>query len=600
MWQFMKGTGSIYGLRGNYWYDERRDPEKATRAAARCLKDLYTQYGDWYLVLVGYNAGGGRVNRGIRKSGTYDFWAMRDQLPKETRNYIPQYIAVTLMAMKPEPFGLTVQKQDTLRYDVVSVDDCIDLAVLAECAGTDLNTLRDLNPELLQWCTPPNYKGYHLKIPVGKSVRFTEQYALIPPEKKQDWIAHTVKRGETPSSIAKRYGMLTSVLLEMNHLPKTKRLKPNSTLIIPVQGRSLAARTDKKAEEEIRRTLDASLKNDETSSADDETMLEPAGKTKIIYKTKRGEKLTTIAKRFAVRTTDIRIWNDIGYGKTVRAGAKITLFIPSTKVASYRSIAGVRVEAKEARAKSLAEKAEPKATRAKKDPDISGASIHRVAKRETLEKIAKAEGVSVDDLKAWNNLASSTIKVGQKLRLQGDDAEKTVAAESKPAGRAKQALAKNDEQPSPRVKEKAAAAKGEPKIARAKKKESAKPALYTVKKKETLEKIALANGVTVADLKRWNGLRTSRIKAGDELTISGAGAAESDLASVEAPAAKKSARKTSAAKRSFVTYSVKHGDTLERISKKFDVAITELKKWNDLSTSKIKPGDKIKIQQDIN
>ncbi|MGE5315406.1 MAG: LysM peptidoglycan-binding domain-containing protein [Acidobacteriota bacterium] len=596
MWQFVRGTGALYGLRGNFWYDERRDPEKATRAAARHLKDLYAQYGDWYLVLVGYNAGGGRVNRGIRKSGTNDFWEMREHLPKETRNYIPQYIAVTLMAMKPEAFGINVAKDDTLRYDVVSVDDCVDLAVLAECAGTDLATIRELNPELLQWCTPPNYKGYHLKIPLGASERFTAKYAEIPPEKKQDWIAHTVRRGETATSVAKRYGMLASVLLEVNHLSgRTKKLKANSTLLIPVQGRSLAAKIDRQNDDEELQAMKSRIVRDERSADDDDdAVLAPAGKTKILYKTKKGEKLTSIAKRFAVRTTDIRIWNDIGYGKTVRSGARITLFVPSSKVSKYRLMAGVTVEPKESRSKkSYASSAEPSQSK-RQTSAASAAQTHKVAKNETLEKIAKEAGVTVAQLKQWNNLKSSTIKAGQKLKLHGDEEAAADIAEARPSKRQAQA-----EKAEPKtVKEKAAAEKSEPKSAHKKKAAEESPALYTVKKKETLEKIARDNGVTVAELKKWNDLKGTKIKAGDKLALSGsASSASGDDETL--PPVKKSSKKGKA-KQQYVTYSVKRGDTLERISKKFDVAINEIKKWNDLSSNKIKPGDKIKIQQDMN
>ena len=604
LWQFVKGTGSLYGLRGNFWYDERRDPEKATRAAARHLKDLYTQYNDWYLVLVGYNAGGGRVNRGIRKSGTYDFWAMRDNLPKETRNYIPQYIAVTLMAMKPEPFGLKVEKEDTLRYEAVSVDDCVDLAVLADCAGTTVDSLRELNPELLQWCTPPNYKGYRLKVPVGSSARFTENYAQLPPEKKQDWIAHAVRRGETPGSIAKRYGLLTSVLLEVNHLPRVKRLKVGSTLLIPVQGHTILAKMGKTADDDALRAMNTSLKASNNDDAvDEESVSVPAGKTKIIYKTKKGEKLTVIAKRFAVRVTDIRIWNDIAYGKTVRAGAKIALFVPNAKVAAYRTIAGVTVEKKDVRGRQLAAREE---SGAKQSGGSSAASVHKVTKGETLEKIARASGVGIDDLKAWNNLASSKITIGQKLRVRGP--EQTTAAADVPDPKGKtgskkttakeKTVAVNTESKKSAVKEQAAADEKTTAAGKKKAKQTTAPATHIVKNGETLDKIAKANGVTVAELKKWNELTGSKIKPGDELTVDGKRSVARGETG-DAFIAKKGTKKNTAAKQTFLTYSVKRGDTLERISKKFDVAVAEIKKWNDLSSSKIKPGDKIRIQQGV-
>jgi membrane-bound lytic murein transglycosylase D len=589
LWQFMKGTGALYGLRGNFWYDERRDPEKATRAAARHLKDLYAQYNDWYLVLVGYNAGGGRVNRGIRKSGTYDFWAMRDNLPKETRNYIPQYIAVTLMAMKPEPFGLKVEKEDTLRYEAVSIDDCVDLSVLAECAGTTLDSLRELNPELLQWCTPPNYKGYRLKVPVGTSARFNERYAQLPPEKKQDWIAHMVRRGETPSSVAKRYGLLTSVLLEVNHLPRSKKLKPGSTLLIPMQGHTVLAKLDRQAEEDALRESSASVKKGKAIAADDEELAVPAGKTKLIYKTKKGEKLTVIAKRFAVRVTDIRNWNDIEYGKTVRAGAKITLFVPNAQAASYKSIAGVTVEQKSTAAKHAA---------LHDEANVKTSAVHKVTSGETLAKIAKDADVTIDDLKEWNKLTTSVIKVGQKIKTQAPAAAVADAPSPKTKASAKEkAMADKADVKKSAAKEKTIAEKTDAAAAKTKN-HAAAPATHIVKNGETLEKIAKASGVTIEDLKAWNDLSGSKIKIGDKLIVEGSAAAAAEEPPARA-SAKKAAKKSAPAKQTYVTYSVKRGDTLERISKKFDVAVAEIKKWNDLSTNRIKAGDKIKIQQGV-
>src|SRR5882762_10055615 len=239
MWQFMGSRAKGYGLQRNFWVDDRQDPEKSTRAAARHLKDLYTQFGDWYLAMAAYNSGPGRVQNAVKRTGYADFWELyrRNVLPKETRNYVPIIVAVTIMAKNPAQYGLdSVVKEKPVPYDTVKINYPIDLRLAAECVDATAEDLLDLNPSLLRLTTPKDHE-FDLHLPAGTAGKFQTAVASIPADKRVWWRYHKVQGGETLASIARTYHTTPKSIAEANNLdggPSYDALSPETRLIIPI------------------------------------------------------------------------------------------------------------------------------------------------------------------------------------------------------------------------------------------------------------------------------------------------------------------------------------------------------------------------------
>jgi peptidoglycan lytic transglycosylase D len=237
LWQFIAPTARRYGLRIDEWIDERRDPVKSTRAAAAYLKDLHDYFGRWYLATAAYNAGPGTIDKALRQSGAKDFWSIKAkaQLSEETRNFVPKFVAIALIAMDPRKYGFDDIQYDTpLDYEEIELKSPMTLAALADIAETNVAAIRDLNPALLRPFTPPGEMSFRLHLPVGKSAVYLTKASEKVLEKQAEparLVTHEVKKGETLISIARRYGMEVRALMEFNGL-KTSRLRIGQRLRI--------------------------------------------------------------------------------------------------------------------------------------------------------------------------------------------------------------------------------------------------------------------------------------------------------------------------------------------------------------------------------
>ncbi|MBX3025418.1 transglycosylase SLT domain-containing protein [bacterium] len=237
-WQFIRGTGQRYGLRIDGYVDERRDPEKATRAAARYLRDLYDRFGDWHLALAAYNTGEGNIERIRDNRGCEDFWEMRDRgyLPQETSEYVPKVLAAMEVAKSPKRYGIEVVKSPPAKFDTIQISRPISLQAVAQLTGSDVDTIRELNPALKRGIVPPD--GYEVRLPEGTRDQFTVALASYREPQPMLFDArssgiHTVRRGDTLGRIAGRYGVSVSSLARANGLRGQRGLRSGQQLRIP-------------------------------------------------------------------------------------------------------------------------------------------------------------------------------------------------------------------------------------------------------------------------------------------------------------------------------------------------------------------------------
>ena len=386
MWQFMSGSGVIYGLNRNWWVDDRQDPEKSTRAAARYLKELYAQLGDWYLAMAAYNSGAGTVQHAVERTGYADFWELyrRGVLPQETRNYVPIIVAVTIMAKNPAQYGLeNVVPDKPVPADQVTINYPVDLRLVAECLDTSESYLQELNPSLLRLTTPKD-QTFTLHLPAGSKDKYETAIALIPHDMRTFWRYHRVEYGESLASIAHKYHTSTALIAEANNLPDDE-VKAGSKLIIPI----------------------APGKAGDTAAY---------SKTATHYKVRKGDTVGSIADDFEVPVDKLRKWNHLR-GNNVAVGRTLVIYRPvagppGSEVASGGGDPAPSKAGKDGKAtKSAKSGSKPSASQ-------QTATFHKVQPGETLSSIAQSYNTTVASLRKNNSNLSATLRAGEILVIR--------------------------------------------------------------------------------------------------------------------------------------------------------------------------------------
>ena len=398
IWQFMASRGRGYGLHHNMWVDDRQDPEKSTRAAARHLKDLYNQFGDWYLAMAAYNSGPGTVQAAVKRTGYADFWELyhRNVLPKETRNYVPIIMAMTIMTKNPSQYGLDqVAKDRPMDYDSVKISYPVDLRLVAECVNSTPEELQDLNPSLLR-LTTPREGTFELHLPAGTRDEYATAITAIPADMRLWWRYHTVHSGDTLASLAHTYHTTAKSIADTNHLEggsSGTELEADAQLVIPIApGKHPMSDTATYARHITR------------------------------YKVHAGDTVESVAENFGVSPQMLRQWNGIR-GDSLRGRKIVALHLPVSPSAHESEVASSH-----AKAKHPGTAAKPTETAVTKPPATKSAQIerepvqaavvhHTVKSGETLYSIARAYRTTVSALKRDNrNIA--VIRPGMILIVQ--------------------------------------------------------------------------------------------------------------------------------------------------------------------------------------
>ena len=393
MWQFMAQTGELNGLSRTWWVDDRQDPEKATRAAARHLHDLYNQFGDWYLAMAAYNSGAATVQHAVERTGYADFWELyrRGVLPHETQNYVPIIIAETIMAKNPEQYGLqSVAPEPPVQLDHIVITYPVDLRLVAECVDTSVDYLQEINPSLLRMTTPKD-QPFTLNLPAGSQEKYETAIAVIPQEMRTYWRYHRVEYGDSLGTIARKYHVSTSSIADANSLSggAGDDIRPGTKLIIPISPNRHEGTADAYSHKATH------------------------------YKVRKGDTVASVADDFEVPVDKLRKWNHLRASSELTPGRMLVIYKPtsSDSSAATATAEGDPPESKTSTSGSAAHHSTTGKSHSS-TTESAEAKYHTVKKGETLSSIAESNHVSVQALKRDNPKLAANLRAGDVLVIK--------------------------------------------------------------------------------------------------------------------------------------------------------------------------------------